>query len=75
MNRFDTNEHMKTRIAWLYYVEGKTQDEIVALSECGDDTEVRHIAGGEHDRSFAAREIGERAFKRIVLGIVPTDEM
>ncbi len=51
------------------------QDEIVALSECGDDTEIRHIAGGEHDRSFAAREIGERAFKRIVLGIVPTDEM
>lgn len=56
-------------------IESILQDQIIAFGERSDHAEVRHVAGGEHHRSFAAREIGERTFKQIVLGIVSADEM
>lgn len=55
MNRFDTNEHMKTRIAWLYYVEGKTQDEIVTLTGISRSRVLRILAASRRDGTVQIR--------------------
>jgi DNA-binding transcriptional regulator LsrR (DeoR family) len=55
MNSFDTSEHIKTRIAWLYYVEGKTQDEIVALSGLSRSRVLRILAASRRDGTVQIR--------------------
>jgi hypothetical protein len=51
------------------------QDEIVSIGKCSENPEIRHVARGEYERTFTAREFGECALKQIVLAIMATDEM
>jgi DNA-binding transcriptional regulator LsrR (DeoR family) len=51
----ETNEHLKTRIAWLYYVEGKTQDEIVALTDLSRSRVLRILAASRRDGTVQIR--------------------
>jgi DNA-binding transcriptional regulator LsrR (DeoR family) len=55
MHWSDTNEHMKTRVAWLYYVEGKTQDEIVALTGLSRSRVLRILAASRRDGTVQIR--------------------
>lgn len=48
-------EHIKTRIAWLYYVEGKTQDEIVALTDLSRSRVLRILAAARQDGTVQIR--------------------
>lgn len=55
MSMVETNEHLKTRIAWLYYVEGKTQDEIVALTDLSRSRVLRILAASRRDGTVQIR--------------------
>ena len=48
-------EHIKTRIAWLYYVEGMTQDEIVAETGLNRSRVLRILAASRHDGTVQIR--------------------
>jgi hypothetical protein len=56
-------------------IESILQDEIVSIGKCSENPEIRHVARGEYERTFTAREFGECALKQIVLAIMATDEM
>lgn len=49
------SEHTKTRVAWLYYVEGLTQDEIVAQTGLNRSRVLRILAGARQDGSVQIR--------------------
>ena len=51
----DASEHLKTRVAWLYYVEGKTQDEIVLLTELSRSRVLRILAASRRDGTVQIR--------------------
>lgn len=51
----EASEHIKTRIAWLYYVEGMTQDEIVALTGLNRSRVLRILAGARQDGTVQIR--------------------
>jgi len=51
----ETSEHLKTRIAWLYYVEGKTQDEIVSLTDLSRSRVLRILAASRRDGTVQIR--------------------
>lgn len=51
----DSNDHIKTRVAWLYYVEGKTQDEIVGLTGLGRSRVLRILAASRKDGTVQIR--------------------
>jgi DNA-binding transcriptional regulator LsrR (DeoR family) len=55
MSMSDTSEHLKTRVAWLYYVEGKTQDEIVALTDISRSRVLRILAASRRDGTVQIR--------------------
>lgn len=55
MSMTDTGEHLKTRVAWLYYVEGKTQDEIVSLTELSRSRVLRILAASRRDGTVQIR--------------------
>ena len=48
-------EHMKTRVAWLYYIEGMTQDEIVAQTGLNRSRVLRILAASRHDGTVQIR--------------------
>jgi len=51
----DSQEHIKTRVAWLYYVEGKTQDEIVSLTGLSRSRVLRILAASRKDGTVQIR--------------------
>ncbi len=51
----EASEHIKTRIAWLYYVEGMTQDEIVATTGLNRSRVLRILAGARQDGTVQIR--------------------
>ena len=55
MSMSDTSEHLKTRVAWLYYVEGKTQDEIVSLTDISRSRVLRILAASRRDGTVQIR--------------------
>ena len=55
MSMSDTSEHLKTRVAWLYYVEGKTQDEIVSLTDVSRSRVLRILAASRRDGTVQIR--------------------
>lgn len=48
-------EHVKTRVAWLYYVEGMTQDEIVAQTGLNRSRVLRILAASRLDGTVQIR--------------------
>jgi DNA-binding transcriptional regulator LsrR (DeoR family) len=48
-------EHIKTRVAWLYYIEGMTQDEIVAQTGLNRSRVLRILAASRHDGTVQIR--------------------
>lgn len=48
-------EHIKARVAWLYYVEGMTQDEIVSLTELSRSRVLRILAASRRDGTVQIR--------------------
>src|SRR5215469_3174239 len=48
---------------------------LTASGERGDDGEVRHVAGGEEQRTLAVREGGELLLEPCMLGAVAGDEV
>ena len=55
MNFQGTSDHAKTRIAWLYYVEGKTQDEIVTQTGWSKSKVLRILATSRLDGTVQIR--------------------
>jgi DNA-binding transcriptional regulator LsrR (DeoR family) len=55
MSMSDTSDHLKTRVAWLYYVEGKTQDEIVSLTDVSRSRVLRILAASRRDGTVQIR--------------------
>lgn len=55
MSMTDTSEHLKTRVAWLYYVEGMTQDEIVSLTDLSRSRVLRILAASRRDGTVQIR--------------------
>ncbi len=51
----DLNENLKTRVAWLYYVEGLTQDEIVAQTGINRSKVLRILAASRQDGTVQIR--------------------
>ena len=51
----ETSELIKTRIAWLYYVEGMTQDEIVAQTGLNRSRVLRILAASRQDGTVQIR--------------------
>lgn len=51
----DVNENLKTRVAWLYYVEGLTQDEIVAQTGLNRSKVLRTLAASRQDGTVQIR--------------------
>jgi DNA-binding transcriptional regulator LsrR (DeoR family) len=51
----ETSEHAKTRIAWLYYMEGLTQDEIVAQTGLNRSKVLRILAASRQDGTVQIR--------------------
>lgn len=51
----DASEHTKTRVAWLYYIEGKTQDEIVSLTNLSRSRVLRILAASRRDGTVQIR--------------------
>lgn len=49
MSVVELSEHIKTRVAWLYFVEGMTQDEIVVQSGLSRSLVLRIIAAARQD--------------------------
>jgi DNA-binding transcriptional regulator LsrR (DeoR family) len=48
-------EHTRTRVAWLYYVEGRTQDEIVTLTGLNRSRVLRILAAARQDGTVQIR--------------------
>lgn len=55
MSMTDTSDHLKTRVAWLYFVEGKTQDEIVSLTDLSRSRVLRILAASRRDGTVQIR--------------------
>lgn len=55
MSSSEISEHTRTRIAWLYYVEGMTQDEIVALTGLNRSRVLRTLAASRQDGTVQIR--------------------
>ena len=55
MSMTETSEHLKTRVAWLYYVEGMTQDEIVSLTDLSRSRVLRILAASRQDGTVQIR--------------------
>lgn len=55
MNFHESSEHTKTRIAWLYYVEGLTQDEIVNQTGLKRSKVLRILAASRQDGTVQIR--------------------
>ncbi len=55
MSMTETSDHLKTRVAWLYYVEGKTQDEIVSLTDLSRSRVLRILAASRRDGTVQIR--------------------
>lgn len=55
MSMTETSDHLKTRVAWLYYVEGKTQDEIVSLTDLSRSRVLRILAVSRRDGTVQIR--------------------
>jgi DNA-binding transcriptional regulator LsrR (DeoR family) len=51
----DVNENLKIRVAWLYYVEGLTQDEIVAQTGLNRSKVLRTLAASRQDGTVQIR--------------------
>ena len=51
----EVTEHTRTRIAWLYYIEGMTQDEIVAQTGINRSRVLRILAASRHDGTVQIR--------------------
>ena len=51
----ETPDHAKTRIAWLYYMEGKTQDEIVVQTGWSKSKVLRVLAASRLDGTVQIR--------------------
>ena len=51
----ETSEHARTRIAWLYYVEGMTQDEIVSQTGWSKSKVLRILASSRLDGTVQIR--------------------
>ena len=51
----EPSDHAKTRIAWLYYVEGKTQDEIVSQTGLNKSKVLRILAASRLDGTVQIR--------------------
>lgn len=55
MSTPELTEHTKTRVAWLYYVEGMTQDEIVTLTGLNRSRVLRILAASRLDGTVQIR--------------------
>lgn len=55
MTAIESSEHTKTRVAWLYYVEGMTQDEIVSLTGLNRSRVLRILAASRQDGTVQIR--------------------
>ena len=55
MSTTEVTEHTRTRIAWLYYVEGLTQDEIVTLTGLNRSRVLRILAASRQDGTVQIR--------------------
>jgi DNA-binding transcriptional regulator LsrR (DeoR family) len=55
MSILESSDHTKTRIAWLYYVEGMTQDEIVNQTGLKRSKVLRILAASRHDGTVQIR--------------------
>lgn len=55
MTSAEASEHIKTRVAWLYYVEGMTQDEIVAQTGLNRSRVLRLLAASRQDGTVQIR--------------------
>jgi DNA-binding transcriptional regulator LsrR (DeoR family) len=55
MNINEVTEHTKTRVAWLYYVEGMTQDEIVSQTGLNRTKVLRLLAASRQDGTVQIR--------------------
>lgn len=51
----DVNDDVKTRIAWLYYVEGKTQDEVANIVGMNRSRVLRILAAARQDGTVQIR--------------------
>lgn len=51
----DVTDDVKTRIAWLYYVEGKTQDEVAGIVGMNRSRVLRILAGARQDGTVQIR--------------------
>jgi DNA-binding transcriptional regulator LsrR (DeoR family) len=51
----EVSEHIKTRIAWLYYVEGMTQDEIVIQTGLNRSRVLRILSAARQDGTVQIR--------------------
>ena len=51
----DSNDDLKTKIAWLYYIEGKTQDEIAKLLNIGRIRVLRILAASRQNGTVQIR--------------------
>ena len=51
----DVNDDVKTRIAWLYYVEGMTQDEVANLVGMNRSRVLRILAAARQDGTVQIR--------------------
>ena len=55
MTVIDVNDDVKTRIAWLYYVEGKTQDEVANIVGMNRSRVLRILAAARLDGTVQIR--------------------
>lgn len=55
MTALDVNDDVKTRIAWLYYVEGMTQDEVANLVGMNRSRVLRILAAARQDGTVQIR--------------------
>lgn len=55
MSASDVNDEVKTRIAWLYYVEGMTQDEVANLVGMNRSRVLRILAAARQDGTVQIR--------------------
>lgn len=55
MTVVDVNDDVKTRIAWLYYIEGKTQDEVANIVGMNRSRVLRILAAARQDGTVQIR--------------------
>ena len=51
----DVNDDLKTRIAWLYHVEGMTQDEVAVIVGLNRSRVLRVLAAARQDGTVQIR--------------------